>query len=118
MIMRDKQLRKARRGNSELEWSKYKRMKNRVNNLVKSNKNSYYRELLRKNSNNPRNFWKTIKEIYPSNKCKESRISINIDNEQITDKSMICRSFSNFFHNVTNELKNKSFPLTNFIWKF
>ena len=61
MIKRDKQLRKARRGNSELEWSKYKHMKNRVNNLVKSNKNSYYRELLRKNLNNPRKCWKTIK---------------------------------------------------------
>ena len=68
--MRDIQLRKARRTNKESDWSDYKRRKNACTNAIRSVKNRYHKELINENVNDPRQFWKNIKEVIPKNGSK------------------------------------------------
>ena len=54
MVERDWLLKKATKSNVEIDLCKYKRQQNRVNNMVKMNKNRYYNDLLKENSRNPK----------------------------------------------------------------
>ena len=49
-------------------WS-YKRRKNICTNAIRS-ANHYHKDLINENVNNPRQFWKNIKEIIPKNTGK------------------------------------------------
>ena len=66
MNLRDRLLTKARRKNLEIDWSSYKRQRNRVISLVKKCKNKYHRDLLKESANTPDKFWAAIKKVYPT----------------------------------------------------
>ena len=66
MNNRDYHLRKARRTKAEVDWSTYKRLRNRVNCLINTAKQSYNKNLLTENANDPKRFWKAIKSIFPT----------------------------------------------------
>jgi len=68
---RDKILRKARSSKNENDWTEYKNMKNRVNNLIKSAKSKHNKKLLNENISKPEKFWRQIKSLYPTNKRKK-----------------------------------------------
>jgi hypothetical protein len=59
-------LRKARKTDKEIDWSAYKRKRNSVNNLLKSAKNNYYHELFEENVSSPEQFWKCLKQLFPT----------------------------------------------------
>ena len=88
MNERDKVLRKARKTKKDSDWSMYKRLKNRCNNLIKQAKSKYHNDLLIENKNNPNKFWKTVKSIFPGEKgIKHSLFRISND----TEKNVICK---------------------------
>ncbi|CAB3993279.1 Hypothetical predicted protein [Paramuricea clavata] len=116
MAERDWLLKKARKSNAENDWSKYKRKRNRVNNLVKMNKNRYYKDLLKENSRNPKKFWSTIKEIFPNKSAKCTGRSFHADGKLITHSNCIANAFGSFFSTVVDNLKRKSRPLKDFVW--
>ena len=66
MNERDMLLRKARRTCKEVDWSNYKRKKNFCTNTIRSAKAQYHKNMLTENANNPRNFWKCIKNVIPN----------------------------------------------------
>ena len=120
--MRDIQLRKARRTNQGSGWSVYKRRKNACTNTILSAKNHYHKELINETVNNPRQFWKNIKEVIPKN---ESKITLSVpfikdysasDNNKSQQKSK-ADIFCMFFSSVANNLKCKTIKLCNFTWK-
>ena len=122
MNERDMQLRKARRTNKESDWSDYKRRKNACTNAIRSAKNRYHKELINENVNNPRQFWKNIKEVIPKN---GSKITSSVpfikdysasDNDESQHKSK-ADIFCMFFSSVANDLKRKTIKLCNFTWK-
>eukprot|EP00795_Rhopilema_esculentum_P014850 gene14850-5974_t len=114
---RDQLLRKARRSNTELDWSTYKRSRNRVNNLVKSNKARYKKELLRDNADSAEKFWSAIKKIYPTKETSTTTTSmIEVNGQKMTDTNEIANAFSKHFATVANALKAKTLLLRNFIW--
>ena len=86
MNLRDQLLRRARRTNTELDWSRYMRSRNSVNNLVKSNKARYKKELLQDSADSADKFWSAIKKIYPT---KETSITktpiIEVSSQKTTD---------------------------------
>eukprot|EP00795_Rhopilema_esculentum_P010458 gene10458-19168_t len=117
MNIRDQLLRKARRSNTELDWSTYKRSRNRVNNLVKSNKARYNKELLRDNADSAEKFWSAIKKIYPTKETSTTTTSmIEVNGQKMTDTNEIANAFSKHFATVANALKAKTLLLRNFIW--
>ena len=66
MRERDSLLKDVRRSKSAFDWAAYKRKRNQVNNLLRNEKNSFIQKLLYDNRNNPKQFWKTIKRVYPN----------------------------------------------------
>ncbi|CAB4021048.1 Hypothetical predicted protein [Paramuricea clavata] len=116
MAERDWLLKKARKSNAENDWSKYKRKRNRVNNLVKMNKNRYYKDLLKENSRNPKKFWSTIQEIFPNKSAKCTGRSFHADGKLITHSNCIANAFGSFLSTVVDNLKRKSRPLKDFVW--
>ena len=85
-------------------------------------KNRYHKELINENVNNPRQFWKNIKEVIPKN---GSKITSSVpfikdysasDNDESQQKSK-ADIFCTFFSSVANNLKVKTIKLCNFTWK-
>ena len=68
MHKRDYHLRKARQSCSEREWSAYKRLRNAVMKEIRQSKANSCRMMFRDNIEKPKDFWKQIKQSYPSNK--------------------------------------------------
>lgn len=44
--------------------------------------------------------------------------SFKIDDKIINDKQSIAQGFCKFYSSVASKLKQKAFPMINFIWKF
>ena len=106
---RDRQLKRARRTKSENDWSSYKQLRNRCNNMIKYAKTTHYKNLIHENTFKPEYFWKCIKEIYPL----KSKVSVTPQpnaNEKLNN-------FKIYFSSVITKLKVSAFPLFNFIWK-
>ena len=104
MNLRDRLLRKARRTNRELDWSSYKRQRNRVSRLVKNCKNKYHRNLLNDNADSPDKFWSAIKKLYPTKSPSDSGSAFLVNGTHATDRKLIASSFCNYFTNVAKIL--------------
>ena len=116
MNLRDGLLRKARRTNQEIDWSSYKRQRNRVSGLVKKCKSRYNRDLLRDCAYSPNKFWAAIKKLYPTKLPPEQGSAFVINRSKSTDKSFIANSFCEYFSTVARNLKSKSILLRDFAW--
>lgn len=117
MNTKDQLLRKARKTNREIDWSSYKRQRNKVNGMVKNCKSRYHRELLEETVGSPNKFWSAIKKLYPTKSTKEPGAAFLVNGAVETDKEVIANSFCKFFTDVAGSLKRKIFPLCNFVWK-
>jgi hypothetical protein len=114
MSDRDKILRKARKSNNVSDWLIYKQLKNRCNNTVKHAKRKYTNNLLSENSKNPAKFWKTIKDIFPTNESCSSTISSCNKSQKLSKAN----AFSSFFSTVAYTVKEAALPLKNFVWGY
>ena len=65
MNLRDQLLRKDRRTNREIDWSSYKRQRNKVNSQIKKCKSNYYKDLFQDKASFPDKFWLAIKKLIP-----------------------------------------------------
>eukprot|EP00794_Sanderia_malayensis_P015479 gene15479-17059_t len=117
MNLRDNLLRKARRTNHEIDWSSYKRQRNRVTNLVKKCKNRYHKVLLKESGNTPDEFWAAIKKVYPTRSSVSNAGTVfEIDGIKTTNKQAIAESFCKLFANIAKTLKCKYILLRDFAW--
>ena len=115
---RDQLLRKLRRTKSELDISKYRQIRNEVNIEIRKAESSYHKNLLKENSTNPRQFWKTIKSTYPTKSSTGSSTrSFDLLGEKITDTGKVANGFCNFFTTIVKTLREKAIPLCNVAWK-
>ena len=112
MNTRDKLHRKARKTNTETDWIAYKQLKNRCNNAVKQAKYEYHRNLQDETCNNPKKFWRVIKNIFPKASSKQT----SLDEDCTTDTKTVANKFCKFFSTMAFKLKQKSMPLRNFTW--
>ena len=109
---RDKILRKARKSKNSNDWERYRKLRNKCNTMLKAAKSKYYKDTLDEHSLNPKKFWKTLKEIFPSKSKGISFSSIETDSNKI--KANI---FCNYFSNVVNDLKSKVCSLSSLCWR-
>ena len=119
MNERDKLLRKARRTCKEDDWSSYKRKKNFCTNTIRSAKARYHKNMINENANNPRNFWKCIKNVIP-NKSTGNTTSAPFlkDDTPINSKEKNkAEIFCSFFSTIANNLKHQSMKLRDFTWR-
>ena len=85
------------------DWSAYRRSRNRVTKLVRDSKSRYSRELIDENSDDPKKFWKTVKQIKPGQKTKRVT-SIDVNRTQIYYDKEIANSFNNLFTKTVDRL--------------
>ena len=106
MNERDFVLRKARRSGSEVDWSMYRRLRNQVSNRIKIEKRRYQRNEISDNMDNPKSFWKIMKNIFPGDKEKiTTPKSIKTDDgKTVIDQPTIARSFNEFFTGAVSRL--------------
>ncbi len=110
MVRRDRILRKPRKTNKEGDWNSYKKLRNSSNNTMKYAKREYQKDFLNENLSNPRRFWNTIiKDIFPT-KTKAMKSGVCSDRNQPS-------IFSEYYANVVQYLKQKSFPMIDFVWR-
>ena len=89
MNLRDQLLRKACRTNREIDWSSYKRQRNKVNSQVKKCKSNYYKDLLQDKASSPDKFWSAIKKLYPTKIPTGSAAAVNINGTKTSNTSSI-----------------------------
>ena len=117
MNTRDRLLRKARRTNTEIDWSNYKRQRNDVTSLVKKVKNSYFRDLLRENARKPQKFWSILKAAFPTKEVsKHPSSTFNIEGTHTTDNSTIASKFCEYFSFVARQLKSINNAIKDQVW--
>ncbi|XP_057298351.1 uncharacterized protein LOC130629229 [Hydractinia symbiolongicarpus] len=112
MTERDKARRKARRTNVAADWKAYKKIRNKCTTDLRKAKGNYSRDLLSRNSRNPKKFWDTIKIIIPTKMRK-----VTNDATTTTNKFEKENTLCSFFSNMAHRLKLKSIYLKDFIWK-
>lgn len=116
MNQRDSLLRKFRKSRKETDHEKFKRQRNRVNNLVRKAKSQYHQNTLNEAARNPDKFWKTLKSIFPVKTKQNCAKSFLVDNVKTNDSNTIANGFCSFFTNVAAEIKSKAILLKDFIW--
>lgn len=117
MNRRDALNRKARRSKSNADWLAYKHQKNRVNNLIKTAKQKYHKDLLEDNVSKPELFWRYIKNLFPTKPKKVTACTkFELNCRIINDKLQIANGFCSFFQSVAVKLKKSSIKLKEFIW--
>ena len=115
----DRALRKARKGRDPADWKNFKRLRNQHTDSIRNAKSWYSKDLLSKSLQNPRQFWKVMKELIPMKpKSLMNTVDSLENNENVTATS--CKEkanpFCDFFSNVANALKTKSMKLKNIVW--
>jgi len=115
MNERDYFLKKARRSGAEVDWSAYRRLRNRVTNRIRRERCQYHRRELQDPVNNPKSFWKKLKNVFPSSKGKlGTPESIKLDEgEIITDHFTIAENFNDFFTTAVSKLMKSVKPDVN-----
>lgn len=108
MDKRDMVLRKARKSNNEKDWKLYRKLRNYCTNRLRTARKKHHQQLLEQNRINPRKFWQTIKNIFPS-KLKRST---SFDNSK--EKA---QSFSEYFATAVTKLKATCYRLRDLTWK-
>ena len=104
MRKRDAMYKKARRNNDIVLWRKAKFLRNRVEMLIKNYKKEKIEEELIRNRNRPKQFWASIREIWP--KGSNANIYSLSDNEGtvLADDNEIADHINDHFANIGNTL--------------
>ena len=81
---RDALQRKFRKSKTTENYEKYKRQRNKVNNLIKRAKQNYNKNLLNENIEDITSFWRTLKSIFPTKlKSKLTSMTFKVNKEEI-----------------------------------
>ena len=92
---------------SECNKTKYVAYRNRLNILLRKAEQIYYREKFETHKNNLTIVWKTIKGIINSKQTPSFTDYIYINNERVTDKSLMAQKFNEYFTNIGPSLAKK-----------
>lgn len=112
MNERDKTLRKARKTNDKNNWESYKTLRNRCNIMMRKTKATFTKDLLNEKSHNPKEFWRTVKEIFPT-KTSAQKTTVNDD----TYNKNKAKQFGEFFSTVVTNAKKIAFKLIDCVWR-
>ena len=72
---------------------------------------SYTKDLINQKSHNPKDFWKSIKEVFPTKKSHNATVNDKSYNQNKANE------FSLFFSTVVTKIKKATFKLSDCIWQ-
>ena len=91
---------------SDTDFKKYRKYRNRLNSLIRLSRKMYYSQKFENNKNNVNGLWDTVKEI--TGKNNRDHTSVFHDNDNVlTDPNDISDAFNNYFTNLGPNLASK-----------
>ena len=102
---RDRELKIARKTNCPNDWSKYKRSKCYVTNLVGKSNRMYFQQSIDNNKGNPKGIWKALKSLTKSQKSTKITELRREDGTLETDTSAMANILNEYFVNIAQGLK-------------
>ena len=110
---RDAAKRKAITSHDPRNWDKYKTLRNRINNNIKTSKASYYSNAFIQSKGNPRKTWQTFNELTsrPVNNTTVKELKLN--DAVISNSSELSNAFNDHFSTVGPRLANEIPPIAN-----
>ncbi|KAG8233924.1 hypothetical protein J437_LFUL005129 [Ladona fulva] len=97
---------KMYRASKEVEdWERYKEARNKVVQLVRQEKCKYYEQKIDLNSKDPKQMWKTLKQLVGGKKS-EVYNDIYLKDECILDKRKLVHTFNDYFVNSIQDILN------------
>ena len=99
--------RKARKSNSSRHWNTYRKLRNKVNCLVKSAKTKYNCDLFQDAKRNAKKVWNAVNEVCYRNCTSERVQSIISDGIQHTTPKSIASAMNSFFASIGRRLADK-----------
>lgn len=108
MRERDSWLSKSRKNKHNTEhYQKYRQLRNKVQNDIKSAKRQYMLNKIDENKNNPKQLWKNLKDLgYQSNPKESTNIVLDVDGTKLYDKKSVAGHFNHFFTEIASRLVN------------
>ena len=82
------------------DWCEFKRMRNVVNNEIKTAKAFYYKSTFLEHKFNSRKTWQTINELTSRKSNKRSLRQIKLDGISLTNSSEISDAFNKYFSTI------------------
>ena len=117
---RDHLKRKFDKHGALTDWTEYKKVRNKVNNLNKKLKKSYYLKELNDHSNDIKMTWKTLKNFCPSK--KDSNLKILEGEKLISDPFEVACLFNEYFTKTNGGINGNEneagFITSNITFKF
>ena len=111
--VRDKLLKKARKSQIDNDWMHYRQAKNKVTELIRKTKQSYFKNKVAENRKNPRKLWNLIKCLTKDNAESKTGVSQLKDGDVvISDKREIAEMLNLFFVKQPEELLATLIPDT------
>ena len=108
--------RKFSKSKTTENYDKYKRQRNKVNNLIKRGKQNYNKSLLDENTKNATSFWRTLKSIFPTKpKSKLTTTAFKVSEEEISNKETIANGFGKFYSSKATTLLETLHPIKDFV---
>ena len=104
--------------NKTAKLEAYRKYRNKIIDLLKISRQSYYKIFFEQSKNNSKLFWQGINNMIYSKKNKKSIIpsSLIADGKNITHPQDMAKHFNNFFTSVGKEIQD-NIPPTKSIFK-
>ena len=103
--------RKAIKTKNPQDWGNYRKLRNRVNNKVKTTKASYYYNSFIQSEGNARRTWKTINNLMSRRQSNQIVKDVKVSNIVICSSNEISNAFNEHFSTIGPRLA-REIPLT------
>ena len=87
--------------------TQYKAYRNKLHSLLRRSERQHYRKLLAANKNNLSKQWDIIKEVINKKRVRTDSDSFLINNQLITDSTVIAENFNSFYTSIGPDLAKK-----------
>uniref|UniRef100_A0A3B3HBJ0 ribonuclease H n=1 Tax=Oryzias latipes TaxID=8090 RepID=A0A3B3HBJ0_ORYLA len=88
---------RARKGDSSVDWTAFRQLRNKCTSLIKKAKSDYYLSVTTDNLNNPSKFWKVIKSLFLIKSPQTLPTFVLKDSVPVLDKVDMLNCFNKHF---------------------
>ena len=92
-------LRKAIASNDPRDWEKYKKLRNKINNNIRTSKAYYYSNVFIQSKGNPRKTWQTFDELTSRRVNNTTVKELKLNDAVISNPSELSNAFNDYFLN-------------------
>ena len=86
--------------------AQYRKYRNMVTLIKREEIKNYFKEKCKGSTKN-KDFWKAVKPIFSKTKTKQDNINLRENGQIVTDCSMVCKIFNDFFREIGSDIGTK-----------